>query len=118
MLKPAATSAPRCARSARRAAIALHQDVEIASGLSRLDHTEGVLPSRHGQINGVIARDLNADPPHRSPRFRDLLLRRCDDVFGGEAELLLQLLKRRGGAERLHADAVTARADILRPAEG
>jgi hypothetical protein len=37
-----------------RAAIALHQNVEIASGLSRLDHTEGVLPSRHGQINGAI----------------------------------------------------------------
>jgi hypothetical protein len=34
---------------AQRAAIALHQDVEIASGLSRLDHTEGVLPSRHGK---------------------------------------------------------------------
>ena len=60
MLKPAATSAPRCARSARRAAIALHQDVEIAAGVSRLDHTEGVLPSR--QINGAIARELNEDP--------------------------------------------------------
>ena len=45
---------------AQRAAIALHQDVEIASGLSRLDHTEGVLPSR--QINGAIARELNEDP--------------------------------------------------------
>ena len=55
---------------------------------------------------------------HRSPRFRDLLLRRCDDILGGEAELLLQFLQRRRGAERLHADAVTARADILRPAEG
>ena len=55
---------------------------------------------------------------HRSPRFRDLLLCRCDDILGGEAELLLQFLQRRGGAERLHADAVTARADILRPAEG
>ena len=55
---------------------------------------------------------------HRLPRFRDLLLRRCDDILGGEAELLLQFLQRRGGAERLHADAVTARADILRPAEG
>src|SRR6516162_8272891 len=55
---------------------------------------------------------------HRSSRFRDLLLCRCDDLLGGEAELLLQLLKRRGGAERLHTDAVTARADILRPAEG
>src|SRR6516162_2803585 len=27
---------------------------------------------------------------HCLPRFRDLLLRRCDDVLGGEAELLLQ----------------------------
>ena len=62
MLKPAATSAPRCARSARRAAIALHQDVDTASGLSGLDHTEGVLPSRPGQIHGVITRDLNEDP--------------------------------------------------------
>ena len=54
MLRPAATSAPRCAQ---RPAIALHQDV------SRVDHTEGVLPSRHRQINGVIARELNEDPP-------------------------------------------------------
>jgi hypothetical protein len=38
---------------AQRAAIALHQNVEISSRLGRLD-----LPSRHGQIDGVIARDL------------------------------------------------------------
>ena len=62
MLGPVATLVPRCARSARRAAIALHQDVDTASGLSGLDHTEGVLPSRHGQINGAIARELNEDP--------------------------------------------------------
>ena len=51
---------------AQRAAIALHQDVEIASGLSRLDHTEGVLPAWHGQIDGVIARDLKEDPSVRT----------------------------------------------------
>src|SRR5262249_50848860 len=54
---------------------------------------------------------------HRSPRFRDLVLRRRDDVLGGKAELLLQFLERRRGAERLHADATTPLADILRPAE-
>jgi hypothetical protein len=51
---------------AQRAAIALHQDVKISSGLSRLDHAEGVLPSRHWHINGVIARDLKEDPRVRT----------------------------------------------------
>jgi len=44
--------------NAQRAATSLHQDVKIASSLSRLDHTKGVLPPRHWQIGGVIARDL------------------------------------------------------------
>ena len=55
---------------------------------------------------------------HCSPRFRDLLLCRNDNVLRSEAELLLQFLERRRGAERLHADALTAPADIPRPAEG
>ena len=55
---------------------------------------------------------------HRSPRLRNLLLCRCDDILECEAELLLQFLQRRGGAERLHPDAVTTRANILGPAEG
>ena len=52
---------------AQCAAIAPHQDVEISSGLGRLDHTEGVLPSRHRHINGVIARDLKEDPRRVGP---------------------------------------------------
>ena len=55
---------------------------------------------------------------HRSPRFRDLVLRRRDDVLGSEAELLLQFLERRRGAERLHADAVTARRRHTAPSRG
>jgi hypothetical protein len=118
---------------AQRAAIALYQDVEISSGLGRLKHTEGVFPSRHGQINGIIERDLKEDPrvqrrkarrirtycdAHLSARFSDLELRRRDDVLGGEAEPLLQFLQRRRGTKRLHADAMTAVAEIPRPAEG
>jgi hypothetical protein len=43
---------------AQRTAITPYQDIEISSGLCRLDHTEGVPPSRNRQIDGVIARDL------------------------------------------------------------
>jgi hypothetical protein len=43
---------------AEGAAIALHQNVEITSGLSRLYHTERVFPSGHREIDSVIARNL------------------------------------------------------------
>ena len=42
--KPAATSGPRCTRSARR--LALGQHLEVAAGLRRLDDAERVLLSR------------------------------------------------------------------------
>ena len=48
----------RAKMRAERAAAALHQDLEIASGLRRLDRTKRVFPSRHRHINGVIARNL------------------------------------------------------------
>jgi hypothetical protein len=52
---------------AQRAAIALQQNLEISLGLGRLDHAKGVLPSRHGQIDRVIAGDLQEDPRVRPP---------------------------------------------------
>src|SRR5688500_6073952 len=48
----------RAQMGAERAAVALYEDLEIPSCLGRLHHTEGVLPSRHGHIDGVIARNL------------------------------------------------------------
>jgi hypothetical protein len=44
--------------NAERTAVALHQNLEIPSRLGRLDHTKRVFPSRHGHIDGVIARNL------------------------------------------------------------
>ena len=41
-----------------RDAVALREDLEIPSGLGRFDHTERVLLSRHGQIDGVVTGDL------------------------------------------------------------
>src|SRR5262249_60288059 len=64
-----------------------------------------------------IRHDRNLLQHASLPRFHDLLLRRRNDVLGGEAELPLQFLERRRRAERLHADAVPSPADILRPAE-
>src|SRR5262249_18385165 len=83
------------------------KDLAVRRGQESLHR---LLESESGMIRSY--RDA-----HRSPRSRDLVLRRRDDVRGGEAELLLQFLERRRGAERLHADAVPAPADILRPAE-
>jgi len=51
------------------------------------------------------------------PRIRDLVLRRSNHIFSGEAVLLLQFLQRRRGAERFHTDAVTVPTDVPRPAE-
>ena len=48
----------RAKMSAERTAVALHQDLEIPSCLGRLDHTKRVFLSRHGHIDGVIARNL------------------------------------------------------------
>ena len=52
-----------CAKmSTQGTAVALQQDLEISAGLSRFDHAERVLLSRHGQIDGVIAGDLEEHP--------------------------------------------------------
>src|SRR5262245_6335803 len=53
----------------------------------------------------------------RAARARDLRARRLDDALGREAELLLQLLQRRRGAEGVHADALAVRADVAAPSE-
>src|SRR5712691_5964261 len=56
----------------------------------------------------------------RSLPFRpgELLLGGGVHVLDQEAELLLQLLQRRGGAEGRHADRLSAQANVPLPAEG
>jgi hypothetical protein len=56
--RSAARNAAGAEMNAERTAVALHQDLEIPSCLGRLDHTKRVFPSRHGHIDGVIARNL------------------------------------------------------------
>ena len=51
----------RTKMGAERTALALHQDLEIPSCLSRLDYAERVFLVRHRQIEGVVARDLQED---------------------------------------------------------
>ena len=43
---------------AQRAPAAFGQDVEIAAGLGRLDHAEAGLLAGHGEIPGIVGRDL------------------------------------------------------------
>jgi len=43
---------------AQGAPAAFRQHREIAAGLRRLDHAEGVLLSRHGKVGGIIAGNL------------------------------------------------------------
>src|SRR5713226_3606993 len=42
---------------------------------------------------------------------RQQLERVLDDIFDGEAEMLHHILRRGGGAERLHPDDIAARTD-------
>ena len=44
----------------------LRQNVEISSRLRCLDDTKAILPSRHGQIDRFITRDLQEHPRIRS----------------------------------------------------
>jgi hypothetical protein len=46
----------------RTAPLALHQDLDIPSCLSRLDYAERIFLVRHRQIEGVVARDLQKTP--------------------------------------------------------
>ena len=39
-------------------AAAFGQDLEISAGLRRFDDAEGVLLSRHRQVGGIVAGDL------------------------------------------------------------
>jgi hypothetical protein len=59
-----AGSEVRAEMSAPSAALALEQDLKITSSLGRLDQTETILLSRHRQIDGVIAGDLQAHAGH------------------------------------------------------
>jgi len=43
---------------AERTAPLRHQDLDIPSGLNRLDYAERIFLVRHQQIEGVVARDL------------------------------------------------------------
>jgi len=45
----------------RTAPLALHQDLEIPSRLSRLDYAERIFLGRHRPIEGIVARDLQED---------------------------------------------------------
>src|SRR5450759_3278602 len=54
----------------------------------------------------------------QAPSLHEQFARCLQDGVGSEAELLLQILERRGRSKGVHADDASFRSRILRPAEG
>src|SRR5215813_3890312 len=66
---------------------------------------------------GVTGRCIGSGLIGPGPLFLQQLFGNRDDLIRFEAELFLQFLERRGGAEGMHADDPSLRAHITLPAE-